>query len=281
MSSIKELLEKGDLTGAVSAATDAVRDNPTDVPRRLTLFELLCLNGEWDRAEKQLDVVGHASAESAVGVQLYKNNLKAEKHRLQVFNAERRPNFLAPPPAYIEDLLAALKRLKEGSLQEVRGLLDKVEEARPPVAGSTGGIDFDDFRDYDDFVAPILEVFNQGVYAWVPVEQIKSLEILQPKKLRDMIWAPVRIEAGDGTVGEVFIPSRYHASEQHADPLVRLGRMTDWKQLDFDVVAGIGLRTFLFGDEERSIFELERVDFLKEDDGQAADDQEEDGQNEA
>ena len=101
----------------------------------------------------------------------------------------------------------------------------------------------------------------QGKYTWFPLEQAKSLEPNPPKKLRDLIWPGARITADDGTTGDVFLFALYPGSSAHADNLVKLGRMTDWKSLSEDLQAGLGLRSFLVDDEELSIFELGPVDF--------------------
>jgi len=37
-----------------------LRDNPTDARRRTFLFELLCFAGEYERADKQLEVLAQA-----------------------------------------------------------------------------------------------------------------------------------------------------------------------------------------------------------------------------
>ena len=46
------------LAPAHDALGAEVRDNPTDAQRRAFLFELLCFAGQYDRAEKQLNVLG-------------------------------------------------------------------------------------------------------------------------------------------------------------------------------------------------------------------------------
>ena len=56
--------EAGRLNEAVAAATDELRNNPTRLEARTTLFELLSFSGDLDRAEKQLDVVGQQDAKS-------------------------------------------------------------------------------------------------------------------------------------------------------------------------------------------------------------------------
>jgi type VI secretion system protein ImpE len=68
------LLDKGDLTGAVEAALRLVKTNPTNATARTFLFELCCFSGEWERAEKQLDFIGHQDANSMIGSMIYRQN---------------------------------------------------------------------------------------------------------------------------------------------------------------------------------------------------------------
>ena len=70
MATAKELFDQGQLGAAIDAVTAEVKSNPTDLQRRTFLFELLCFAGQWDRAEKQIDVLAQQSLESAVSVQV-------------------------------------------------------------------------------------------------------------------------------------------------------------------------------------------------------------------
>ncbi|MGA9389246.1 MAG: virulence protein SciE type, partial [Candidatus Sulfotelmatobacter sp.] len=56
----QELYRAGHLNDAIKAVSAEVRDNPTDARRRVFLFELLCFAGEYERADKQLEVLGQA-----------------------------------------------------------------------------------------------------------------------------------------------------------------------------------------------------------------------------
>ena len=49
--------------------TREVKSSPSNAELRIFLFELLCFDGDWDRAERQLDVIGHQSAQARVGVE--------------------------------------------------------------------------------------------------------------------------------------------------------------------------------------------------------------------
>src|SRR6185436_19047420 len=118
-------------------------------------------------------------------------------------------HFLNEPPAFIDKQVEAVRLAKDGKLAEAREALDKCEEERPAISGKLDGVPFEDIRDYDDFVAPVIEVIVKDRYVWLPFGQMKRLEVHAPKKLRDLIWVPASIEALDGTIGEVFIPTLY------------------------------------------------------------------------
>ncbi|HYP28093.1 MAG TPA: type VI secretion system accessory protein TagJ [Blastocatellia bacterium] len=261
MATARELLETGNLQGAIDQVTSEVKAAPTDMHKRTFLFELLCFAGEFDRAERQLDVIGHQSAKSEIGVMVYRNNLNAERDRRRLFSDGLQPHFLSEPPSYVDLHLDAINRLREGNLDEARAVLDRAEEERPALTGRINGDQFLDFRDYNDLTGPVLEVIMAGEYTWLPFEQIRQVSIEPPRQLRDLIWIAARIEATDGTLGEVFIPVLYAGSGEHANDQVRLGRMTDWKQMSEDLYIPAGLRLFLVDNEDRPMLGVRSIEF--------------------
>jgi len=259
MATAKELFDQGRLAAATEAITAEVKANPSDLQRRTFLFELLCFSGDWDRAEKQIDVLAQQSMESAVSVHVYRDNIKAERERKKLFSEGSHPHFLIEPPAYVDVHFEALDRLRKGDPKAAREALDRAEEARPAFAGKWNDETFSDFRDYNDLTGPVLELIVKDKYAWLPFEQIRRIEIDAPRKLRDLVWLPARIQAADGTTGEVYIPVLYAGSSEQGDDRIRLGRMTEWKAIGEEVYAGCGQRLFLADDQERSILETRTV----------------------
>ncbi|PWT95643.1 MAG: avirulence locus temperature-dependent protein secretion protein [Blastocatellia bacterium] len=262
MNEARDLLAAGHLNEAIESLLAHVKQNPGDAPGRTFLFELSCLSGDWERAERQLDVIGHQSTQAQLGVMVYRANINAERERKRVFTEGVQPHFLREPPPYVDLLVDALRQVHDGKFAEARATLDRAEEERPAIVGQIDGKPFQDFRDYDDFTAPVLELIVKDKYVWLPLEQIKSMQITPPRQLRDMIWASARIEALDGTIGEVYMPSLYPLTTEASDDQVRLGRMTDWKKLGEDVGAGVGLRLFVVDGEERTMFETSPVQFI-------------------
>ena len=188
-----ELFRDGKLDEAIEAVTAQVKANPTSAERRTLLFELLCFAGELERAEKQLDVVARQDADSQWAVQIYQNILAAERLRRRLFRDGIKPEFLLDPPAYVQLHLDAVNRLREGQVAEAAELLSRSEQQRPVIAGEVDGQAVDEFRDCDDLFAPILELIILRDYIWLPLEQVRELELSEPERPRDLIWAPVRI----------------------------------------------------------------------------------------
>ena len=264
MQNAKQMLDGGDLTGSIASVLDHVRSNPTDIPARIFLFELSCFAGDWDRAEKQLDVIGHQDANAMIGSLIYRNNFKAERDRARYFADGLKPGIIAPPPTYVEDLIQANNRIREGNIAEARAMLDRIEEERPAFKATVNGGEISDFRDYNDSTMCIFEVIFKDSYVWLPIEQVQKVEFFKPKSLRDLFWIQAQVELVDGTNGEMFFPSLYSGSSDSENDLVRLGRMTDWRDLGSDLYAGEGLKLFWMDCKDLSILDLESIVFEHE-----------------
>ena len=86
-----ELFQSGKLQAAIQALGDEVRSAPLDAKRRIFLFELLCFAGDYDRAEKHLDVIAGSSQAASVGALLYRSAIHAERTRQKMFTKSSFP----------------------------------------------------------------------------------------------------------------------------------------------------------------------------------------------
>jgi type VI secretion system protein ImpE len=227
----KELFQSGKLNEAVAALGAEVRDNPTDIRRRTFLFELLCFQGEFDRAEKHLNLLADSSPDAKMGAVLYLSALHAERLRHDLFAKKDYP---ATPVS-----------------EEPRG-------------GSLNGRPFETLEDADPRIGPRLELFAAGAYLWIPFEHIESIEMQPPQKLRDLLWIPALVRTGPAfrgkELGEVLLPVLAPFSYQHADGNVRLGRSTEWQDVDGQTVP-FGQRLFSMDGEDIPILEIRKVEF--------------------
>ena len=259
MPNAKELLQQGELTAAIDQIISEVKARPTDTSARIFLFELLCFAGELDRAEKQLDVIATQSTSAELGVLAYRNCLKAERERRQLWKDGTPPHFLSEPPPYIDLQLDAIKKTIAGELGEARALLDQAESQRPESPCLCDGEKVYDWRDADDFTASILEVIVKDEFVWLPIEQIRTLTIAAPETLRDLLFVPVQVETIDGMLGQFFAFTLYENSSP--DNLIRLGRKTEWEPLSEDLARGAGLKMWMLGDEDKTILEVKKIEF--------------------
>ena len=227
----RELFQAGQLNEAVQALGAEVRDNPTDVRRRTFLFELLCFQGEYDRAEKHLNVLADATPDARMGAVLYLSSLHAERLRSQTFEKKDYPAIPAIPN---------------------------------PRGGTVNGTPFETFEDADPRVGARLELFAAGAYLWIPLAHVESIETEPPKRLRDLLWLPALVRTGPafkGTeLGEVLLPVLAPGSTKRTQDSIRLGRSTEWAEVDGQALP-FGQRVFDVDGEEIPILEIRKVEF--------------------
>lgn len=252
-----DLFKAGKLSEAVAAQTAEVRGHPADQARRLFLFELLAFAGDLERARRQIDAVRYDDPDLEAATQSYRALLDAEESRRRLFRDGVAPQFLAEPPPHVAARLEAINHLRAGRLGDAAALL--AEADTPELRGRLNDKPFDGLRDGDDLFATVLEVFAHGAYYWVPLEQVLSLTINAPRFPRDLLWVPARLEMS-GSAGNVFLPALYPGSHEHADETIKLGRATDWKNTETGPTLGVGLRTFLVGEDAVPLLEWRRLE---------------------
>lgn len=256
-----ELFKAGQLQAATDAQIQEVKKNAADPQRRIFLFELAAFAGDLDRAKRQIEAVNYEEIQRQVVVAEYRKLLDSEAARRAVVRDGQPPHFLVAPPEHVQMRFQAAKALKENRPAEALELLTKANEQVPAVQGMLNGKPFTSLRDCDDLFAGVLEVMAQGRYSWVPLEQIDSLAMIAPKAPRDLLWFPARLHLRDGQTGPVYLPALYPFSFEAKDEALKLGRVTDWKQVENGPVLGVGLRTFLVDGEASSLLEWREVQF--------------------
>lgn len=225
-----ELYQAGQLEEAIEALSDALRADPTDARRRTFLFELLCFSGEYDRAEKQLDILAREGQQAEMGTLLYRGALHAERTRQQMFDSS------GLPPS---------------------------TTAAQTVSGTLNGQPFESLEDADPRIGARLEVYVAGQYTWLPFEHISTLRMEPPRRLRDLLWMEVVVRPSERMreleLGELLMPVLTPAAWRHADPLVRLGRVTETEELADGRMAPVGQKLLLADDTEVPILELREL----------------------
>lgn len=237
---VRDMLAVGQLNSALSLAETAVRKEPLDYRHRTTLFSLLCLVGDLNRAEQQLLALSQENEAAAQGAVFYKQVLRASRAREAVFRGESEGRFLLHEPAYATAQRQVIWNIARGDLGSVAEALSEVTALRPAFVMRCGEL-VGQPRDADDRLAPFAELFVQGEYYWLPWEQLRSLRVSRPVHLRDLVWVPVVAELDAGPL-QAFMPVLYPETSRSPDELTRLGRLTTWRENAFGLSLGCGAR---------------------------------------
>lgn len=249
-----ELYKAGRLREAIDEQVLAVKGAPTDHARRLFLFELLVFSGDLDRAQRQIEAVEYKDAELDAATAVYRKLLDSEQARRDVLARGTLPGFFGEPPDHLRLRVEAIGRLREGRPSEAAEILARANDAVPAFTGQLNGRPFQSLRDADDLFAGVLEVMAHGRYFWVGLEQIRLVTMSAPRFPRDILFIPAHLELADEQ-GDVFLPALYPGSHEHSDDQVKLGRMTDWKELEGGATLGVGLHTYLQDDDAIGLLE--------------------------
>ena len=250
---------RGELREAIQAATADVKAKPTDTDCRALLSDLHCFAGDYERADKHLEAITTLAPGAMVAVSLIRQLIRCEKWRLEFYREGRTPEFLGKPEPRLELQLRASIEMREKNYEEASKLLAEAEEMRGELACHSEEAQFSDFRDCDDLLAGVFEVFTStGKYYWIPMERVLELEPRPIERPRDQLWRQFRMEVKDGPEGEIYLPSIYCADlldpADESQDKARLGRLSEFTETE--PVRGIGRRMFLLGDDAVTLDDL-------------------------
>jgi protein involved in temperature-dependent protein secretion len=261
MADADALLRAGDLDGARASLVEAVRRGPQDQPARMFLFQLLCISGEWDKAQIQLRALAQLSPEAQMLAVAYSQAIEAEKFRAQVFAGTAQPALLVKSSGWAGDLTGALAALCQGRIEDAEALREKAFEAAPDTPGDLDGTPFEWIADGDARFGPALEAIIAGQWGLVPFDAIEKVESEGPRDLRDIVWLPVQLAFKTGQSVAALLPARYPGTELRTDTSLRLTRGTDWVDQPWGQ-AGVGQHEWSLSDgADVGILSLRRLAF--------------------
>lgn len=255
----EQLLREGALAEALSALQAEVRSAPRRAEPRIFLFQLLAIMGEWNRALTQLEVVGEIDASSLAMVQTYREALRCEFLRAEVFAGRVSPLVFGDPERWVALLAEALRLIAKGEYVQSEALRTEAFELASPTAGAIDGQAFMWIADADTRLGPAVEVIVNGRYYWVPFVRIRAISLEAPTDLRDLVWMPAQFTWSNGGQAVGFIPTRYPGSEASTDTRIRLGRRTEWVAYAGGVYLGLGQRMLVTDTGEHALMDTRQI----------------------
>ena len=194
-------------------------------------------------------------------VETYREALRCEALRREVFDGKRSPLVLGAPQDWLAMMIEALRVDAEGRPDAAAELRAKALEAAPATSGKLDDTPFAWLADADSRLGPVIEAIINGKYYWVPVSRLIRIEIDKPADLRDFVWTPATLTLENGAANVALIPTRYPGTERETDAALRLARATDWREQPGGAWHGVGQRVLTTDQAEVALLDVRVLAF--------------------
>lgn len=250
MQEIKQLVETGKLQEAISYCQATLKKQPLDTDIRSAYIELLCVNGELDKADKQINVLLGQAPDTAIGGKNVQQLIRAQQSRMDFSQGGATADVFSDVDAELKAIVALQVAIQDHNNADIVSQCAALESARYQSTPTQP-------RDLDDSLAGYLEVLGtNGKFYLVKFSEISLLEWQAPTSILEQVWRRVHIDIINGPSGDAFIPLTYLNSQSDAE---KLGRETDWQAIsqatdeDEIMYQGVGHKMLLIGESAQQL----------------------------
>jgi len=246
MKKMIQMLQAGQLTEAIQYLESSLKDDPINVDFRSSLIELLCIKGDLERADKQLNLMVQKHPEFLIGATNLRQLIRAEQARKDFANGKSVPDLFNGTNSHSEALLQLSIELHSGDKENIKIKTEKLEETRPKLNMNLGSNVIEDMRDLDDTLGGFLEIFGtDGKFYLADLSEVEFINFKPVSSIVEQVWRRVELSIKNGPSGEAHIPLVYVHSETDAE---KLGRETDWKEVADEIMIGLGQKMWFVDD---------------------------------
>ena len=254
-------LREGDPAAALKLLQEEIRGKSNDPKLRVFLFQLLAVLGQWERAVNQLEVASNLDAGTLAMAQTYREAVRCEMLRAQVFEGRKSPMVFGEPEQWLALLIESLLLSGRGQTKESDALRARAFDEAPASPGTLNGQAFEWIADADMRLGPVLEAVINGRYYWVPFNRLSRVSIEEPEDLRDVVWTPAHLLLENGGEAYALVPTRYAGTEKAQDGTLLLARKTTWEERRPDFFCGLGQRVLSTNAGELSLMDVRDITF--------------------
>ncbi|MGG6175240.1 type VI secretion system accessory protein TagJ [Pantoea allii] len=266
MDSLQQRLASASLAENLSSITAQIQANPADVDLRAAFVQLLCLAGNWSRAQTQLKSWLAMLPQAQPTVTLLQQAIEGEQLRAAVLRGDAEPQLPGSAWPWCEVLLAALKADIAGDKAAGTALRAQALESAEASAGTAttqeGESQFAWIMDGDSRFGPVCEAIANGRYYWIPFAAIREMEFQAPVSVTDLVWRHTRLQLVDGSEQICQIPVRYPLQDKADERFLRAS-VTEWQASDSEdgQFIGHGQKMWLSDDADYPVLTLQQLIF--------------------
>ena len=251
----EQAVRDGDLDAALRYLQEQIRKEPSRSELRVFLFQLLAVQGQWERALTQLNVAAELDPAALAMAQMYREAVRCELLRAEVFAGKKVPLVFGEPEQWLALLIESLLKADAAPTQ-AQELRAQAFEAAPASSGTLDGEPFEWIADADMRLGPVCEAVMNGRYYWVPFSRLAAVTLEAPTDLRDVVWMPAHFQFANGGESVGVIPTRYPGSERAGDAHIALARKTVWREEPPEVFTGLGQRVLTTDAGEHALMDV-------------------------
>lgn len=259
----ESLIQSGDLAACKIQLFNEIKKDPSNLQLRIFLFQLSCINRDWQRALTQLDVLKDLSDSTLAMVNTYKQLIECELRREKVLSGDLEPICFGEPSDWLACYVKAYKQYCLNDLEQAQELILQGAELAPMVSGTVDDQPFEWLSDADVRFGPAIEVMLNGGYYWLPLEYISEINFEPVDDLRDLVWRAANLTLKNKGKLIVFMPVRYPITSETSD-LQLLAKTCDWQEPLTDFYVGSGQRVFMSDQEEYPLLNITSIKFNHE-----------------
>lgn len=246
------------LANQLTELQSQIKRDASSAKLRIHLFQLLCVMGRWQRAIEQLQLCAQLDTNALPMAQMYREAIRCELFRSEVFAGKRTPQVMGKPPAWVGLLIEALKQDAAGHHLAAFDLRTQAMDAAEPAACNVDAQVCEWLTDGDARLGPVCEVFTNGQYYWLPFESCSGIHIDAPADLRDLVWSSAELMLPNEGRVVALIPTRYpdtpYTTLVNADQLTQ-SKATHWIEKGADMWFGVGQRMWISNAGEHPILD--------------------------
>lgn len=264
-------LRESSLSQHLETIQSQIRRQPADADLRAQLFQLMVVQGNWTRASEQLKLSAELNAQAQPSAMLYEQAIAAERQRQRVLSGQEQPAVFGEAPEWFAELSQALM-CDADAPEEAARLRARAYDAAQACAGALviatdeSSSAFEWISDGDSRLGPVFEFMLGGRYGWLPFSSLRSVRLLPPEGLCDVVWAQAEVTLEDGRTQYGLIPARYPAlaGQSFADlpDGTKLGRTTDWQVLHGETYAGVGQKMWMTDQGEYALLDIRSLEMV-------------------
>lgn len=236
------------------------RREPARAEHRAALFQLHCVAGDWEKARRQLAVLGTLDPTAELFCTQHRSLLACEVQRVEVFAGRQAPACLGGPPNWFAQLAEALRLDGAAQHAAAKALRDQALAQADATSGRLDGTPFAWIADADERLGPVLEAIVDGRYLWIPFDRLRRIAGEGPKDLKDLVWLPMTLTLANAGEVAAFVPARYPGSEAVDGDAIRLARRTEWRQIDGGSWVGLGQRMLATDSGEFALVDVRSIE---------------------